>query len=36
VYRSPGERDALGFDLLSFGRDGRPGGEEEDADVGGS
>ncbi len=34
VYRSPGERNPAGFDLLSLGRDGKPGGEGEDADVG--
>ena len=33
VYRSPG---ALGaFDLLSYGKDGKPGGEGLDADLGG-
>ncbi len=32
VYRSPGESGA-GFDLLSFGRDGKPGGEGIDADL---
>jgi general secretion pathway protein G len=31
-YRSPGEHGE--YDLLSFGRDGRPGGEGEDADLG--
>lgn len=31
VYRSPGER--TDFDLLSLGRDGRPGGTAEDADI---
>lgn len=30
-YRSPGEHGD--FDLFSFGRDGRPGGTDEDADV---
>lgn len=33
VYRSPGESNPTGFDLLSLGRDGAPGGEGEDADV---
>ena len=33
VYRSPGEQTPGGFDLLSYGRDGQPGGEGEDADV---
>ncbi|MBI4520798.1 MAG: type II secretion system major pseudopilin GspG [Gemmatimonadetes bacterium] len=35
VYRYPGERNPSMFDLLSYGRDGRPGGEGEDADLGG-
>ena len=30
-YRSPGEHGE--YDLLSFGHDGRPGGEGEDADL---
>jgi general secretion pathway protein G len=34
LYRSLGEAGASGFDLMSFGRDGKPGGEGEDADVG--
>ena len=33
-YRSPGQHDPSGFDLFSLGRDGQPGGEGEDADVG--
>lgn len=33
VYRSPGEANPEGYDLLSFGRDGQPGGTGEDADV---
>jgi general secretion pathway protein G len=33
VYKSPGEQNKGGFDLLSLGADGRPGGEGEDADV---
>jgi general secretion pathway protein G len=33
VYRSPGAQDAAGYDLYTLGRDGRPGGEGEDADV---
>lgn len=33
VYRSPGEANPWGFDLLSYGRDGKDGGEGEDADV---
>jgi general secretion pathway protein G len=31
VYRSPGEHGD--FDVLSYGRDGSPGGQGEDADV---
>lgn len=34
VYRYPGERQGGGYDLLSFGRDGQPGGTGEDADIG--
>ena len=33
VYRSPGEANPTGYDLLTLGRDGQPGGNEEDADV---
>ena len=33
-YRSPGEKNANAFDLYSLGRDGKAGGEKEDADVG--
>lgn len=33
VYRAPGEANPDGYDLLSLGRDGRPGGAGEDADV---
>jgi general secretion pathway protein G len=33
VYRSPGEANPGGYDLLSLGRDGQPGGSGEDADV---
>lgn len=32
-YRSPGE-DGRPFDIFSFGADGRPGGEGDDADIG--
>lgn len=31
VYRIPGQKSE--FDLLSYGRDGRPGGTGEDADI---
>jgi general secretion pathway protein G len=34
IYRSPSERSPIGYDLYSLGRDGRDGGEGEDADVG--
>lgn len=33
IYRSPGEHDPGGNDLSSLGKDGRPGGEGEDADI---
>lgn len=33
LYRSPGARDPEGYELSSLGRDGEPGGTEEDADV---
>jgi general secretion pathway protein G len=33
LYDSPGERNLNGYDLLTYGRDGRPGGEGEDGDV---
>jgi general secretion pathway protein G len=33
VYRSPGEANPEGYDLLSLGRDGQPGGSGEDADA---
>jgi general secretion pathway protein G len=33
LYRSPGERNASGYDLSSLGRDGQPGGEGEDRDL---
>lgn len=32
VYRTPGQNGE--FDLLSYGRDGKPGGTGEDADIG--
>ncbi len=32
-YLSPGKVNADSYDLLSLGRDGRPGGEGEDADI---
>lgn len=32
VYRRPGEHGE--FDIISYGRDGQPGGDEQDADIG--
>jgi general secretion pathway protein G len=34
VYRSPGRANATPFDLSSLGRDGKEGGDGEDADIG--
>jgi len=31
IYRQPGQHGE--FDIISYGRDGRPGGEDEDADI---
>lgn len=33
VYAFPGTKNKNGFDLLSLGRDGKPGGDGEDADI---
>lgn len=33
LYKSPGDVNATSYDLLSYGRDGQPGGAGEDADV---
>jgi general secretion pathway protein G len=33
IYRSPGTVNREGYDLLTLGRDGQEGGEDEDADV---
>ena len=33
VFRSPGTRNANGFDLMTLGRDGKAGGAGEDADL---
>ena len=33
VYRSPGQESRAGFELLSYGADGREGGSGEDADL---
>ncbi len=32
-YESPGAVNAMSYDLVSYGRDGRPGGAGEDADI---
>ncbi len=34
LYKSPGDKDRTGFDLQTLGRDGKPGGADEDADFG--
>jgi general secretion pathway protein G len=33
VYTSPGSNRAIGYDLVSLGADGEPGGEGENADI---
>ncbi|MDI3281230.1 MAG: type II secretion system major pseudopilin GspG [Bacillota bacterium] len=33
VYRSPGEHNQDRYDLMSYGRDGKPGGEGPDRDI---
>jgi len=33
IYKSPGDVNPQGYDLLSYGRDGQPGGSGEDTDV---
>ncbi|MGH7645076.1 MAG: type II secretion system major pseudopilin GspG [Gemmatimonadales bacterium] len=33
AYRSPGVSNPSGYDLVTYGRDGKPGGEGEDADI---
>ena len=33
LFRSPGERNKSGYDLMTLGRDGKPGGDGEDADI---
>lgn len=32
-YKMPGDSSRMGYDLFTLGRDGRPGGADEDADV---
>jgi len=33
VYVSPGQRNPSGYDLLTYGRDGKSGGDGEDQDI---
>jgi general secretion pathway protein G len=33
LYKSPGEHNPAGYDLSTLGRDGQPGGVDEDADI---
>lgn len=33
LYRCPGEHNPSGYDILTLGRDGQPGGGDEDADI---
>lgn len=33
VYKSPGDENPSSYDLYTLGRDGQPGGEDEDADI---
>lgn len=33
IYKAPGEQNPSGYDLLSFGADGQPGGEGDASDV---
>src|SRR5262245_12386673 len=33
IYKSPGEQNPNGYDLLSYGADAQPGGEGEAADI---
>jgi general secretion pathway protein G len=33
VYKSPGDENPSSYDLFTLGRDGQPGGEDEDADI---
>lgn len=33
IYRSPGDQNRTSFDLFTYGRDGKVGGVDEDADV---
>jgi general secretion pathway protein G len=33
TYRSPGEANPAGYDLVSYGADGQPGGADDNADI---
>jgi general secretion pathway protein G len=33
IYKSPGDHNRTGYDLSTLGRDGQPGGSDEDADL---
>lgn len=33
LYKSPGQRNHSGYDLMTFGRDGKAGGVDEEADL---
>ena len=33
IYKNPGEANPTGYDLLSYGADGQPGGEGDAADI---
>jgi general secretion pathway protein G len=33
IYQAPGEHNRAGYDLATLGRDGQPGGVDEDADL---
>jgi general secretion pathway protein G len=33
VYRYPGQENPEGYDLICYGADGQPGGEDDDADI---
>ncbi|HYU08605.1 MAG TPA: type II secretion system major pseudopilin GspG, partial [Gemmatimonadales bacterium] len=33
IYKAPGEQNPTGYDLVSYGADGQPGGDGEAADI---
>ena len=33
LYKSPADSNANGYDLVTYGRDGKPGGDGEDGDI---